>query len=111
MCQEAQRPEPVVEGHHHDAICCEFGAVVVQRAVFGKATPVDPHEHRPPGAATQRRRGDVQVQAVLGLRAGGCGRLGPCGQLAAYCDASRMPRQDAGRWGARHRRSPTGGAA
>ena len=69
---------------------------------------MDPHEHRPPCAAAQRRCGDIPVQAVLRLGARRLEQARLLGQLGAYWVASRSPLHDAGGCGARHRRLPWG---
>ena len=80
MREEAERAEPVVDRDDDDAVRRELGAVVVEGAVLGEPAAVDPHEHRPPRVVAQRRGGDVQVQAILGL---GTRRLEQAGLLRA----------------------------
>ena len=108
--KEPERAEPVVDRDHDGAVCGELGAVVVAGAVLGEATAVNPHQHRPVSVAAQRRRVDVEVQAVLGEGPGGANGLAVCGQLGANWVASRTPVQAAGRCGGRQRRSPGRGS-
>ena len=70
--EEAERAQPVVDRDHDGALRRELGAVVVAGGILSEAASVDPDEHRATisAAAAQSRRGDVQVQAVLGDGAG-----------------------------------------
>ena len=72
MREEAERAQPVVDRDHDGALRRELGAVVVAGGILSEAASVNPDEHRATisAATVQVRRGDVQVQAVLGDRAG-----------------------------------------
>ena len=95
--EEAERAQPVVDRDDDDAVRRELRAVVVAAGVLGEAAAVDPHEHRP------LARGDA-TSAWTTLRyrqssekgPGPAKPLGACGQLAAYCVASRTPLHEAG---------------
>ena len=84
--QEAERAQPVVDRDDDDARRRELRGVVVAAGILGEAAAVDPHEHRPPGVATHRRRGDVEVEAVLGE---GTGPREPARLLRAACRVLR----------------------
>ena len=63
--EEAERAQPVVDRDDDDAGRRELRSVVVAAGILGEAAAVDPDQHRPVSLAAQRRRGDVEVQAVL----------------------------------------------
>ncbi len=69
MGQEAQGPQAIVEGHHHDAVPRQGGGVeqVPRRRTAGESAAVEPEHHR---QRPLRLRGppDIQIEAVLGER-------------------------------------------
>ena len=70
MRKEAEAAQPVIEGDHDDALLRQRGPVIQRRCAraVDEAPAMDPdHDRR---LAGQRRRADVQLQAVL---AGGAG--------------------------------------
>src|SRR5690242_4786894 len=99
MREEAQRSEPVIEGHNHRALRGEVLAVVPREAAraAGKAASIDPHHHRTTIACALRTRPDVQVQAVLtacrlAWRLLGAGRAGcRAGRAAPASGGCRSP--------------------
>ncbi len=71
VSQEAQRTQPVVDGHHHHALGSQvLSAVDGHRARTGlEAAPVDPHHDREPLVGRLRRRPHVEVETVFVGRA------------------------------------------
>src|SRR5689334_16955473 len=67
MREETERAQPVVDRDDDNAVRRELRAVVVESAVLGEATAVEPDDDRQRGVAAQGRRADVQVEALLGL--------------------------------------------
>ncbi len=65
MRQEAKGAEPVVDRDDNGAIRGQLGGVEVARGILRQAAAVDPHEHGSGRAAPERRRGHVEVEAVL----------------------------------------------
>ena len=74
--QPAQGAQPVVQGHHHDAILPgQFASVVAVARPGGVRAAVNPDHHRQPALrAGGGGSVDVQVQAVF-LTLDGAGRL------------------------------------
>jgi hypothetical protein len=105
LVEEAERAEPVVDGHHHDAPRYGEPGRGVVAARPGHETPAGyPNHHRQPPAVLDGGRGDVQEQAVLiAERRPSAGRDCRAG--------SRVDGHGRGGSGPRRRRSRTGGAA
>src|SRR3546814_7152264 len=68
MREPAERAEPVVDRHHHNAAFGQRAAVIDRIAArpAGQRAAVDPHEHR--RILRILRRPDVERQAVLAHR-------------------------------------------
>ena len=113
MRQEAEGAEPVVDRDDYDAVRRELGAVVVAGGVLREAAAVDPHEHGAGRLLAQRRRGDVEVQAVLVDRARREERSSPAAGSSARTRSRRGRRSSrpeaagaataGARWGGRRR--------
>jgi hypothetical protein len=65
VCEAAERAEAVVDRDDDGPGRRELRGVVVEGAVLGEPAAVDPHDDGPLCVMAQRRRGDVQIQAVL----------------------------------------------
>ena len=70
MRQESKRIEPMIERDDDDALCRQIGPVIagLGARTDDKAAAVDPHHDRHWRCGFQRRRPDVEVQAILARR-------------------------------------------
>ena len=116
--QKPQRSQSVLEAHHNHAATSEVGPIGARQrgSTAGESSTVDPHHDREPLPASGRRGPDVERETVLARR-----RRRQRQPARREVSGLRTLRSEArgvsnvsprfGGAGARHRRSPVGGAA